>query len=227
MNQPSLFPALSASDRAQRQLNTRALLRRAGILPVVTIRSLDQARALAAALAKGGLDAIELTLRSDIAMQALGVLKRELPNVMVGAGTVRTPEQLKQVVDQGVDFIVTPGTPPALARALVDCPVPVVPGGATATELMALMDLGFDCVKLFPAVAVGGLALIKSLAGPLPDLQICPTGGIGEGNAADFLKQPNVICIGGSWMLAAEWLAEDRFDLIEAASRRARTLLSA
>lgn len=221
-----IFSPLTAQQRTQRQTLTRQLLKRAGILPVVTVNSLDQARAIAGALARGGLTAIELTLRSPIALEALAMLKREVPQVSVGAGTIRTVEQLRQVVDLGVDFIVTPGTPPALAEALVDCPVPVVPGGSTASEFMALMDLGFDCVKLFPAVAVGGLPLIKSLAGPLPDLLICPTGGIGEANAQDFLSQPNVVCIGGSWMLAPDWLAQERFDLVEQATARATALLA-
>jgi 2-dehydro-3-deoxyphosphogluconate aldolase/(4S)-4-hydroxy-2-oxoglutarate aldolase len=210
---------------AQRQQETRALLRAAGVLPVVTVEDLPQAIALAGALARGGLTAIEVTLRSPAAMAALGVLKRELPQLCIGAGTVRSASQARQAVDQGVDFLVTPGTPPALAQALAALGLPVVPGAATASEMMALMDLGFDALKLFPAVAIGGLALVKSLAGPLPDLALCPTGGINEANAADFLRQPNVLCVGGSWMVAAEWVAAGQFDRVEESARRARALL--
>lgn len=210
-----------------RQLATRALLRRAGILPVVTVDSVPQAIAIAGALARGGLTAIEVTLRSAAAMQALGVLKREVPDLLLGAGTVTTPLQAQMAVDQGADFLVTPGTPPALARALAALALPVVPGAATATEIMSLMDLGFDAVKLFPATAVGGIAMVKSLAGPFPALALCPTGGIGEANAGEFLRQPNVLCIGGSWMVAPDWVKAGKFDTIEDSARRARAIIAA
>jgi 2-dehydro-3-deoxyphosphogluconate aldolase/(4S)-4-hydroxy-2-oxoglutarate aldolase len=210
-----------------RQQKTRALLRAAGILPVVTVEDVPQALALGTALARGGLTAIEVTLRSPAALQALGALKRELPQLAIGAGTVRNALQARQSIDQGADFLVTPGTPPALAQALAALELPVVPGGASASELMALMDLGFDAAKLFPAVPIGGLGLVKSLAGPLPDLALCPTGGIGEASAADFLRQPNVLCVGGSWMVAPEWVAAGQFDRIEESARRARALLDA
>jgi len=208
-----------------RQQATRALLRSAGILPVVTVEDIAQTIAVATALARGGLTAIEVTLRSPIAMQALGVLKREVPQLAIGAGTVRTVAQAHQVLEQGVDFIVTPGTPAALAGELARLPLPVVPGSATPTEMMALMDLGFDAVKLFPASVVGGLAMIKALAGPLPDLVLCPTGGINESNALDFLRQPNVACVGGSWMVPADWIGAGKFDLVEQSALRARALL--
>ena len=221
------FSTLGTQARAQRQALTRDLLREAGVVPVVTLDSVQQGVAIGRALLEGGLTAIEVTLRSEAAMAALPVIKRDLPDLRLGVGTVRTLDQLHDVVALGVDFIVTPGTPPALAEAIPDCPVPVVPGGATATEFMALMDLGFDCVKCFPAVAAGGLALIKSLAGPLNDLIICPTGGISEATAADFLRQPNVACVGGSWMVAPDWLAQQRYDLVRDSSARARALVSA
>jgi len=208
-----------------RQQATRALLRAAGILPVVTVEDIAQTIAVAQALARGGLTAIEVTLRSPIAMQALGVLKREVPGLSIGAGTVRTVRQAHEVVEQGVDFIVTPGTPAALAAALAALRLPVVPGSATPSEMMALMDLGFDAVKLFPASVVGGLAMIKALAGPLPDLVLCPTGGIGEANALEFLRQPNVACVGGSWMVPTDWIGAGKFDLVEQSARRARALL--
>jgi 2-dehydro-3-deoxyphosphogluconate aldolase/(4S)-4-hydroxy-2-oxoglutarate aldolase len=210
-----------------RQERTRSLLRAAGVLPVVTVESIPQALAIAAALARGGLTAIEVTLRSEVAMEALGVLKRELPHVLVGAGTVRSARQADAAQEQGVDFLVTPGTPPILGSALAGMSLPVVPGAATPSEIIALNDLGFDAVKLFPAASVGGLGMVKSLAGPFPQLGLCPTGGINEANAADYLRQPNVLCIGGSWMVAADWIAAGRFDEVEAGARRARALLEA
>jgi 2-dehydro-3-deoxyphosphogluconate aldolase/(4S)-4-hydroxy-2-oxoglutarate aldolase len=216
-----------AAPGTARQQATRALLRKAGILPVVTVESLPQAIAVASALARGGLHAIEVTLRSAVAMEALGVVKREVPQMLLGAGTVITPEQARAAVDKGADFLVTPGTPPTLAAALSRLSLPVVPGAATASEIIALLHLGFDAVKLFPAQALGGLAMVKSLAGPFPGLALCPTGGIGESTAAEFLRQPNVLCIGGSWMVAPEWVAAGRYDEIEASARRARALIDA
>ncbi len=210
-----------------RQQATRALLRGAGILPVLTVDTVAQALAVAGALARGGLRAIEVTLRSAAAMDALGAIKRELPGLILGAGTITKPGQALQAVEQGADFLVTPGTPAALAQVLAGLTVPVLPGAATASEIMALMDLGFDAVKLFPAASVGGLGMIKSLAGPFPALAICPTGGIGEANAADYLRQPNVPCIGGSWMVAADWVGAGRYELVEASAARARAIIDA
>jgi 2-dehydro-3-deoxyphosphogluconate aldolase/(4S)-4-hydroxy-2-oxoglutarate aldolase len=217
----------SAAPGSTRQQATRALLRKAGILPVVTVENIPQAVAVAGALARGGLRAIEVTLRSSVAMDALAVVKREVPELLLGAGTVITPEQARAAVDKGADFLVTPGTPPTLAAALARLSIPVIPGAATASEIIALLHLGFDALKLFPAQALGGLAMVKSLAGPFPQLALCPTGGISETSAAEFLRQPNVLCIGGSWMVAAEWIAAGRFDEVEASARRARGIIDA
>ncbi|KFA17282.1 2-dehydro-3-deoxyphosphogluconate aldolase, partial [Xanthomonas vasicola pv. musacearum NCPPB 4384] len=147
-----------------------------------------------------------------VAIDALAMLKRELPNIVIGAGTVLSELQLRQSVDAGADFLVTPGTPAPLARLLADAPIPAVPGAATPTELLTLMGLGFRVCKLFPATAVGGLQMLKGLAGPLSELKLCPTGGISETNAAEFLAQPNVLCIGGSWMVPKDWLAQGQWD---------------
>lgn len=205
--------------------SARRLLREAGILPVVTVDRVDQARRLADALFDGGLRTLELTLRTPCALDALAVLKRAHPGLVIGAGTITTPGQIRQAVDAGADFLVTPGTPPALAEALAAAPVPVVPGGATPTEFMALMARGFRTCKLFPANAVGGLAMLKGLAGPLPDLVLCPTGGIDEANAADFLAQPNVACVGGSWMVAKPWLEAGEWSRIREAAARAAAVV--
>jgi 2-dehydro-3-deoxyphosphogluconate aldolase/(4S)-4-hydroxy-2-oxoglutarate aldolase len=211
--------------KSPRQQATRALLLAAGVLPVVTVETVAQAIAIGTALKRGGLTAIEVTLRSEVAMQALSALKRELPDLAIGAGTVLTPRQAQAAHDLGADFLVTPGTPAKLAAFLADLTVPVVPGAATATEIVALMDLGFDVVKLFPAASVGAVAMVKSLAGPFPGLGLCPTGGIGEEDAADYLRQPNVLCVGGSWMVSAQWVAAGHFGQIESSARRARGLV--
>jgi len=197
----------------------------AGILPVVTIHTLDQAHAVAEALLAGGLNTIELTLRTPVAIQALTQIKRAFPDVVIGAGTVTTVEQMQQAIDAGSDFLVTPGTPEHLAEALATAPLPVIPGAATPTELLALAAHGFRICKLFPASVVGGLEMIKSLAAPLADLKLCPTGGINASNAIDYLRQKNVACIGGSWMVRNEWIAEGKWDAVQAAAAEAAALV--
>lgn len=211
---------------AEHQAKAAELLTAAGILPVVTVHTLEQARAVSAALLEGGLPAIELTLRTPVAMDALALLKRELPDVVVGAGTVLTVAQMQQAIDAGADFLVTPGTPAHMADALAAAPLPVVPGAATPTELLALHARGFQVCKLFPATAVGGLPLIKGVAGPMPELKLCPTGGITEDNAADFLEQPNVLCIGGSWMVPGSWIEAGAWDKVRDASARAAKIVA-
>lgn len=210
---------------AQHQDKAEQILRTAGILPVVTVDSVDQARKLADALLAGGLQAIELTLRTPVAIEALAALKKALPGIVIGAGTVLTTDQIKRSIDAGADFLVTPGTPPALADALARAAIPVVPGAATPTELLSLMARGFRVCKLFPATAVGGLAMLKGLAGPLAELKLCPTGGIGEKDAGDYLAQPNVVCIGGSWMVAKEWLAAGDYAKVTESSARAAAIV--
>lgn len=208
-----------------RQQKAEQLLRAAGILPVVTVHTLDEARRVSEALLAGGLPAIELTLRTPVAMEALAMLKRELPDIVIGAGTVLTVEQMQRAIDAGADFLVTPGTTTEMADALADADVPVVPGAATPTELLSLMARGFRVCKLFPASAVGGLAMLKGLAGPLSELKLCPTGGIGEDTAADYLSQPNVVCIGGSWMVPKNWLEAGEWDKVRESSAKAAAIV--
>lgn len=213
---------MSIQARTQK---AESLLRAAGILPVVTVNSLYEARKVSQALLEGGLPAIELTLRTPVAMEALAMLKRELPDIVIGAGTVLTVDQMKQSIDAGADFLVTPGTTAEMASALAQAEIPVVPGAASPTELLTLMAHGFRVCKLFPANAVGGLAMIKGLAGPLSELKLCPTGGIGEDTAADYLSQPNVVCIGGSWMVPKDWLAKGEWDKVRESSAKAAAIV--
>lgn len=212
---------------AEHQDQAERLLRDAGILPIVTVDSVDQARRLADALLAGGLRSIELTLRTPVALEALAALKKSLPEIVIGAGTVLTEAQIRGSIDAGADFLVTPGTPPAMADALARAPLPVVPGAATPTELLSLMARGFRVCKLFPATAVGGLAMLKGLAAPLAGLKLCPTGGIGEKDAAEYLAQPNVVCIGGSWMVAKEWLAAGDYAKVTESAARAAAIAQA
>lgn len=210
-------------------LQTRAeqLLRQAGILPVITADSVDQGRRIAEALLEGGLTSLELTLRTPAALETLAALKKELPGIVIGAGTVLTAEHIARSVDAGADFLVTPGTPAPLAEALARASIPAVPGGATPTEFLQLMAHGFRCCKLFPANAVGGLAMLKGLAGPLAGLKLCPTGGISETNAAEFLAQPNVLCVGGSWMVPKDWLATGDWTKVRESAAKAAAIIAA
>lgn len=189
---------------AARQPIALELLRSAGILPILTVESVPQAEAIVGALLRGGLHSIELTLRTPAALDAIAALKRSCPTLTVGAGTVLTPDQARAAEDAGADFLVTPGATPALLEALLATELPVIPGAATPSELLALAERGFRVAKLFPAAVLGGTTMLKALHGPLPDFRFCPTGGIGEADAAAYLALPNVACIGGSWMLDAD-----------------------
>jgi 2-dehydro-3-deoxyphosphogluconate aldolase/(4S)-4-hydroxy-2-oxoglutarate aldolase len=196
--------ATRPASLSARQAHTVELLRSIGIMPILTVDSIAQARELAEALLRGGMRGLELTLRTPIALDAITELKRSYPGLLVGAGTVLTPEQLRAAAEAGADFIVTPGTTAALREALSVTLLPVVPGASTPSELLELAALGFRVAKLFPAAALGGLAMLKALQGPLAEFQFCPTGGLGETDAAAYLALPNVACIGGSWMLTSD-----------------------
>ncbi|MCW5581765.1 MAG: bifunctional 4-hydroxy-2-oxoglutarate aldolase/2-dehydro-3-deoxy-phosphogluconate aldolase [Luteimonas sp.] len=205
-------------DRAEQVLRT------AGVMPVLTVDSVDQGLRMAEALAEGGLNTLELTLRTPAAMATLAAIKKARPDILVGAGTVLTAEQAQASIDVGADFLVTPGTPAVLAEALAKAPVPAVPGAATPTEFIALMALGFRVCKLFPTNAVGGLAMVKGLAGPFPDLKLCANGGISEASATDYLAEPNVVAVGGSWMLPKAWLAAGDWDKVRGSAAKAAAI---
>jgi 2-dehydro-3-deoxyphosphogluconate aldolase/(4S)-4-hydroxy-2-oxoglutarate aldolase len=217
----------SPVDLAGTQARARTLLRDAGIVSILTVDSLEQARGAGRALREGGLHAIELTLRTPVALEAIALLKREFPELVVGAGTVLTPAQVEQARAAGADFLVLPGTTPALLDALASVPLPSVPGAATPTEMLALIDRGFTVAKFFPAAPLGGIAALRALAGPLPQLVFCPTGGLTEADAADYLAQPNVAAIGGSWMVKDAWLRSGDFASVTEAAARARALVDA
>lgn len=210
----------------QHQNKAAEILRTAGILPVITIETTEQALRLADALLEGGLRVLELTLRTQAALQALSSLKKAHPELIIGAGTVRNAQHIKQSIDAGADFLVTPGTTNTLIDALAHATVPSVPGAATPSELLRLMENGFYVCKLFPATVVGGIGMLKSLAGPLADLKLCPTGGITENNARDFLMQPNVLCVGGSWMVPIDWVRSGAWEQIRTSTARAKHILT-
>jgi 2-dehydro-3-deoxyphosphogluconate aldolase/(4S)-4-hydroxy-2-oxoglutarate aldolase len=203
---------------------TAAIMALAPVIPVLTVASVDDGLAQAKALVAGGLRAIEVTLRTAPALAAIEAIAIHVPNAIVGAGTIVSVEQIDEAVKAGARFLVSPGAPTALAKAAAQSPVPFLPGCATATEAMALRELGFRALKLFPAEAVGGARLIASLAAPLPDLRFCPTGGVDLQKAPEYLKLPNVPCVGGSWMLQTAALAAGDYLAVEALARDAAEL---
>ncbi len=196
----------------------------APVIPVLTVRDAEDGVAQARALVAGGLRAIEVTLRTPGALGAIAAIAAQVPGATVGAGTITDPAQIEAAVAAGARFLVSPGASPRLAQAAAGAPVPFLPGIATASEAMTLMELGFRALKLFPAEAVGGVKLLSSLAGPLPDLKFCPTGGIDLAKAPAYLALPNVVCVGGSWMLPRQALADGNYATIEALSREAAAL---
>jgi len=206
---------------------TLKIMRLAPVIPVLTVKSVADGVAQARALVAGGLFAIEVTLRTAGALAAIAAIRRSVPGAVVGAGTVLTPEHIVQACEAGARFLVSPGASPRLAQAAAAAPVPFLPGVATASEAMTLMELGFHALKLFPAEAAGGAKLLASLAGPLPDLRFCPTGGIDLARAPSYLALPNVLCVGGSWMLSKTALAAGDYAAVETLAREAAALRAA
>jgi 2-dehydro-3-deoxyphosphogluconate aldolase/(4S)-4-hydroxy-2-oxoglutarate aldolase len=194
------------------------------VIPVLTIERVEDAVPVARALAAGGLRVIEVTLRTATAFAAVKSIADALPEVVAGLGTVTRPAEIPAAIKAGAKFLVSPGTPAALAGALAAAPVPAVPGCATVSEALALAERGFKCLKFFPAEASGGAAWLKSAAGPLPDLRFCPTGGIDMGNAARYLALPNVVAVGGSWVAPKDAVAAGAFDTITTLARQAAAL---
>ena len=207
-----------------RDSETTAIMALAPVIPVLTVASVEDGVAQAKALVAGGLYAIEVTLRTAPALAAIRAIAKSVPDAVVGAGTIVSVEQIDEAVAAGARFLVSPGAPAALARAAAQAPVPFLPGCATASEAMALRELGFRALKLFPAEAAGGAKLLASLAAPLPDLIFCPTGGIDLAKAPDYLKLPNVPCVGGSWMLPKAALAARDYSSVEKLAREAAGL---
>ena len=201
-----------------------AYTRLAPVIPVVTIEDARRSIDLAQALVRAGLPVVEVTLRTSAALDAIAAIAKAVPEAVVAAGTVVQASQIGQVVDAGAKLIVTPGTPANLAHALMAAPIPVMPGCSTATEAMELAEIGFEVLKFFPAEASGGAKWLKAISGPLPHLKFCPTGGLDPKNARDYLVLPNVPCIGGTWMVPPQAIADGDFATIERLSREAAAL---
>lgn len=189
------------------------------VIPVLKIEQVEDAAPLARALARGGLPAIEITLRTPTALEAIRRAAGEVPEAVVGAGTILNAAQFGQAEAAGARFIVSPGATPALIGAAAASPVPLLPGAITPSEVMAAAERGYSLLKFFPAEQAGGAAFLKSLSSPLAGIRFCPTGGIGAGNARDYLSLPNVICVGGSWVAPDDLVAAGRWDEIAALAR--------
>ncbi|MFE2265706.1 bifunctional 4-hydroxy-2-oxoglutarate aldolase/2-dehydro-3-deoxy-phosphogluconate aldolase [Streptomyces griseosporeus] len=196
----------------------------APVLPVVVVDDAADAVPLARALVAGGLPAIEVTLRTPAALESIRAIAGAVPDAVVGAGTVLTPGQVAESVAAGARFLVSPGWTDVLLEAMRGSGVPFLPGVSTATEVVALLERGVREMKFFPAQAAGGTAYLRSLAGPLPQVRFCPTGGIGPDTAPDYLALPNVGCVGGSWMLPADAVAARDWGRVELLAREAARL---
>lgn len=200
------------------------VLSQAGIVPVLVINKVEDALPLAQSLVEGGLNVLEVTLRTDAALKAVEEIAKHLPDAHVGTGTVLNAADLQRSVDAGATFMVSPGATEVLLDAAEKHDVPLLPGAATASEVMRLLERGYRYQKFFPAEAAGGVPMLKSLGGPLSQVQFCPTGGIGPANAKDYLSLPNVICAGGSWMATAKLVEEKRWDEITRLAKEASVL---
>ena len=192
-----------------------ALLSSFRVLPVVTADDADVTVQLARTLRNGGMKAIEITLRTAAALDAIRAVKQQVPEIQVAAGTITNPAELAAAVDAGADFFVSPGSTTQLLQAARRMGVDFVPGVATASEVMMGLDHDFTVFKLFPATAAGGIPLLNSLAGPYPNVRFCPTGGLTPANFREFLDLPNVICCGGSWMVAEGLVRNGNWSEIE------------
>ena len=202
---------------------TLALCHMAPVIPVLVIHDPAHARPLAQALVAGGLPVLEVTLRTPAALEVIAEMGH-VAGAVVGAGTVLSPADVRAVKAAGAGFAVSPGATERLLAACEDSALPLLPGAATATEAMALLERGYTTQKFFPAEVAGGAAALRALSSPLPQITFCPTGGIGPGNVADYLGLPNVVCVGGSWVAPAAMIASGDWDGITALARAAAAL---
>jgi 2-dehydro-3-deoxyphosphogluconate aldolase/(4S)-4-hydroxy-2-oxoglutarate aldolase len=201
----------------------REICQAAPIVPVLVVQNAADAKPLAEALVAGGLPALEVTLRTPAALDVIRSMA-EVPGGMVGAGTLLTPEDVKAAKAAGATFGVSPGATDALLDACEAEGLPLLPGAASASEAMALLERGYDMLKFFPAEAAGGAKFVGALASPLPQISFCPTGGVNLQNAADYLSLPNVVCAGGSWIAPSDLIKAGAWDKIEELAKQAAQL---
>jgi 2-dehydro-3-deoxyphosphogluconate aldolase/(4S)-4-hydroxy-2-oxoglutarate aldolase len=202
----------------------QSIVKSVPVIPVVVLEDATAAVPLARALLAGGLRVVEITLRTGAALDAIAAIAGEVEGAIVGAGTVLSKGQFVASEKAGARFMVSPGTSPDVLAAARDSTVPLMPGAATPSEVMTLMDEGYTIQKFFPAGPAGGIAYLKALASPLPAISFCPTGGIGAANAAEYLALSNVVCVGGSWVAPPEAIKAGDWTRIEKLAREAAAL---
>ncbi len=205
-------------------LSIKQIMQKTRVIPVVVIDRIEDAVPLAAALVDGGLNVLEITLRTPMAIKAITEIKQALPQSIVGSGTVISIETMQASLNANVDFMVSPGTTPELLEAVKQNSAPLLPGAATPSEVMNLLNNGFDTMKFFPAAAAGGVNMLKSIGGPLPQVTFCPTGGVNLKNATEFLTLFNVACVGGTWMLDKQLIANKNWPEITRLAKQASQL---
>ncbi|PCJ86821.1 MAG: keto-deoxy-phosphogluconate aldolase [Hyphomicrobiales bacterium] len=200
------------------------ILTRAPVVPVLIVEDVATAVPLAKALVAGGLTALEVTLRTPAALDVIKAIAENVEGADIGAGTILTPAQLEAAVEAGAKFLVSPGAAPDLLKAAEGSPAPLLPGTATASEAMQIMERGYTYMKFFPAEQAGGAPYLKALSSPLADLRFCPTGGVSLANVKDYLSLPNVVCVGGSWVAPKQAIAEGNWTLIESLAAEAAAI---
>lgn len=207
------------------KLSAWQVMQDAPVIPVIVLHDVAHAVPMARALVAGGIRMLEVTLRTPQALACMQAIAREVPGAVVGAGTVRSPADAAAAAKAGAQFAVSPGYTRALGQACRDQGLPLLPGVATGSEIMQAQEDGYTELKFFPALQAGGAAMLKAWAGPFFDVKFCPTGGITPANAAEFLALPNVACVGGSWLVPADALAQGDWTRIEALAREAAQMV--
>ncbi len=192
------------------------------IIPVLVLDDIELAKPLAKTLVAAGLPVIEVTLRSNNALEIIKQMA-QIKGAIIGSGTVRNIEQMRQSIDAGCQFMVSPGAPKKLLEQALNFDIPLLPGIATSSEIMQASEMGYKYLKFFPAKALGGVQMLKNFASPFPDIKFCPTGGIGAGDVRSYLELPNVICVGGSFITPKEALEQKDFEKIKNIAQKSLT----
>ncbi len=203
------------------KIQPKDVLNTGPVMPVMVIQDLEDAVPLAKALVAGGIKVLEITLRTPIALEAIRLISQQVEGAIVGAGTITTPEQLKAAEEAGAVFAISPGLTPKLLEAALAGNIALIPGIATLSELMTGMEYGLDHFKFFPAEAAGGIPMLKSIAGPVPNVTFCPTGGISPENYHSYLQLSNVACVGGSWLAPADVVTSKNWHKVTELARQA------
>jgi 2-dehydro-3-deoxyphosphogluconate aldolase / (4S)-4-hydroxy-2-oxoglutarate aldolase len=200
-------------------LTSEQVMTATAVVPVIVVDSVEEAVQLGKALVAGGVPVLEVTLRTAVALEAITALRKEVPEAIVGAGTVCSREQYVKAIEAGSQFIISPGMTADLLTVGKEYPVPYLPAVATISDILLGMEYGYDHFKFFPAEVNGGIKALQAFGGPLPDIRFCPTGGISEKNFRDYLALPNVLCVGGSWIVPKELVKAQKWDEITALAK--------